>query len=39
MGKAVLHDKIYLATELIHEGSRAFFVAEPTITFFSTITG
>lgn len=39
MGEAVLHDAIYLATELVHEGSRAFFFVEPSVAFFSTITG
>jgi hypothetical protein len=38
MGKAVLHDKIYPATELVHESSGVFFGVEPT-TFFSTVTG
>jgi hypothetical protein len=39
MGKAVLHDSIYLATELVHEGTCVFFVVESPVAFFSTITG
>lgn len=39
MGKAVLHDSIYLATELVHEGNCVFFLVESPVTFLSTITG
>lgn len=39
MGKAVLHDAINLATELVHEGTCQFFLVESPVAFRSTITG
>lgn len=39
MGKAVLHDSINLATELVHEGTCVFFLVESSVAFSPTITG
>ena len=39
MGKAVLHDSIKLATELVHEGICVFFVVGSSVAVTPTITG